>query len=56
MSSLIIGIVDLDVREEIPVHLFEDYELESAKMEHLNELKEMEIMYEYYTEYKGLRV
>lgn len=52
MKSFVINIEDRDVREEIPVHLFEDYEVESKKVENLI-LTEKE--YEWYnTLSKGL--
>lgn len=37
-----IFIEDRGVREEIPVHLFEDYELESKKVEEKQYLKRLE--------------
>lgn len=36
-----IHIIDKDVREEIPVHLSEDYERESDKMEYLSYLQNL---------------
>ena len=38
-------IIDLDVREEIPVHLFEDYEIESNKVINLTQTEQE---YEWY--------
>ena len=37
----VIHIIDKDVREEIPVHLSEDYERESDKMEYLSYLQNL---------------
>jgi hypothetical protein len=42
VSKKSIFIEDRGVREEIPVHLFEDYELESKKVEEKQYLKRLE--------------
>ena len=46
-SEIKITIVNRDVREEIPVHLFEDYEQESIAMEEMQYLKQLEEEYEW---------